>query len=136
MIDWVGAVSSDDVSDLYLRHDLGFVLYDQSVSGNDGLSNKILECVASGRPVLAGDLPENRKFVESHDVGWLSAVEAHSLAGVLASIWEQRGLLVHYAERCRALGERELTWEREMTPVVGLIDEVRASGDGASEGTR
>lgn len=134
MIDWVGAVSSDDVSDLYLRHDVGFVLYDQSVSGNDGLSNKILECVASGRPVLAGDLPENRKFVEAHDVGWLSEVEARSLAGVLASIWERRELLVDYAERCRALGERELTWEKEMTPVLGLIDETGSRSDGALRG--
>ena len=133
MIDWVGSLPSDGVSELYLQHDLGFVLYDQSVSGNDGLSNKILECVASGRPVLAGDLPENRRFVETHDVGWLSQVEARSLAAALAAIWERRDQLGHYAERCRALGERELTWESEMAPVAGIIDEARARADSESE---
>lgn len=133
MIDWIGSIPSDGVSELYLQHDLGFVLYDQSVSGNDGLSNKILECVASGRPVLAGDLPENRRFVETYDVGWLSHVEARPLADALASIWVRRDLLGDYAERCRALGERELTWESEMAPVAAIIDEAGARADPASE---
>lgn len=135
MIEWIGSVPSDQVSDLYLRHDFGFVLYDQSVSGNDGLSNKILECVASGRPVIAGDLPENRKFVEAHAVGWLTRVDADSIAAVIASVERNRQVLPAYADRCRALGDAALTWEHEMEPVLSLIAESRGQSPQSSEGS-
>lgn len=118
MINWVGPIANEDVSALYLAHDFGFVLYDPATPGNDGLSNKILECVASGRPVLAGDLPQNRRFVDAHRVGWLTEVTARSIADSVTSISQTRGLLSEYAIRCRAFGDEKLTWEAEVRPVL------------------
>lgn len=125
LVTWLGPVASHEVSALYLAHDFGFVLYDPSTPGNDGLSNKILECVASGRPVLAGDLPQNRRFVETHRVGWLTSVTAESIADSLTLISQNREKLIEYSRRCRNLGDTELTWEAEIRPVIEAITDPR-----------
>lgn len=132
LITWLGPVASEEVSALYLAHDFGFVLYDPSTPGNDGLSNKILECVASGRPVLAGDLLQNRRFVDSHRVGWLASVSADSIADSLEAIDKDREALADYANRCRALGDSDLTWEAEVRPLLELMSPRAGSmADGA-----
>ena len=77
---WQAALEPSHVSSAYLSAHIGLVLYASVDPGNDGLSNKIVECVSSGRPVLAGDLPENHNFVTSNRVGWLSDMSVEPLA--------------------------------------------------------
>ena len=67
----VGTVESADVSRHYLDGHVGLVLYEPGDPGNDGLSNKILECVASGRPVIAGR-PPREPPIRDGEFRWLA----------------------------------------------------------------
>ena len=116
-VSWVGRIGASEVSAAYLASDIGLVLYEATDPGNDGLSNKILECVATGRPVLAGDLPENRRFVEEHRVGWLTEVSVEGLERALTALPEN-GDLGSIAARCRELGDTWLNWESEFGQVL------------------
>lgn len=121
---WQAALEPSQVSAAYLSAHVGLVLYESIDPGNDGLSNKIIECVSSGRPVLAGDLPENRDFVTSNRVGWLSDMSVEALANNLLIIADE-GDLAPLSEHCRILGDTELTWEQEFAPVLNLIQPTR-----------
>lgn len=116
-IEWSGSISISEVSDAYLDGDIGLVLYEGSDPGNDGLSNKILECVSSGRPVLAGSLPENTAFVEPNELGWVCEMTVDGIAEGLERIWKS-GVSSEMCLRCRNFGERELVWEREYARVL------------------
>jgi len=116
LISWEGAIEPDEVSATYLSAHVGLVLYEAADPGNDGLSNKILECVSTGRPVIAGDLPENRAFVTAHDVGWLTDVTPESLADTFERVAAE-GDIDEFAARCRKLGDESLTWEADFAQV-------------------
>jgi glycosyltransferase involved in cell wall biosynthesis len=116
-----GRLDSVRVSETYLTGHLGVALYEPTDAGNDSLSNKILECVSTGRPVLAGDLPENRRFVVDNKVGWLTSVTAEDIAESLVARAAE-GDFDALAGRCRVLGDRELTWEAEFSAVFRALD--------------
>jgi glycosyltransferase involved in cell wall biosynthesis len=116
-----GPLESSDVSAAYLGGQIGLALYEQEDAGNDSLSNKILECVSSGRPVLAGDLPENRRFMSEHQIGWLTSVTAEDISTAFVEISSQPSLLKPLALACRRLGDQELTWESEFAKVIRAI---------------
>lgn len=117
-----GSVDRARVSETYLHYDLGIVSYDKSSNANDGLSNKLMECVSSGRAVLAADQPENRRFVEHYHVGWLADMQVVSLVEQLKRILElgveERAAM---ARHCREVGDRELIWEKEFLPVKDYL---------------
>jgi glycosyltransferase involved in cell wall biosynthesis len=122
--DWVslkGPITGEQVSAAYLTGDVGLALYEAGDAGNDSLSNKIVEVVASGRPVIAGNLPENTRFVESLSVGWLTAVDTPSLAGTMVRC-AQSGEVCRLAEHCRDLSLTSLTWEAEFAPVLARLE--------------
>jgi glycosyltransferase involved in cell wall biosynthesis len=119
-VEWWGPMDSSDISNAYLDSDVGLVLYETTHKGNDGLSNKILECVSSGRPVIASDLPENRRFVTSNRVGWMSGMAPSALADALEAVAD-RDDLPELSRRCRDLGDRELTWEQEFAPLLSAV---------------
>ena len=108
-------------SEAYLGGQIGLALYEQDDAGNDSLSNKILECVSSGRPVLAGDLPENRRFLTEQEIGWLTAVNAAGISEAFVHIAGRSSLLAPLALTCRRLGDQQLNWEREFTKVVMAV---------------
>ncbi|MCO1653881.1 glycosyltransferase family 4 protein [Pseudonocardia humida] len=116
-----GRLDGSRVSQAYLAGHLGVALYEPTDAGNDSLSNKILECVTTGRPVLAGDLPENRRFVVDNKVGWLTPVTAEGIAESLVARAAEDDL-DDLAGRCRELGDRELTWEAEFGAVFRALD--------------
>ncbi|MFB8189658.1 glycosyltransferase [Microbacterium sp. NPDC055988] len=134
VLTWEGPIEGDEVSKAYLGADLGLVLYEADDPANDGLSNKILECVSSGRPVLAGDLPENRRFVTENRVGWLAEVTPEGIATALESIVAEADLR-EVSRRCRALGDASLSWEAEFQPLLKEITHARsADADFVSRG--
>lgn len=117
-----GPVEGEAVSEAYAQGHLGLALYEASDPGNDSLSNKIIETVASGRPVLAGDLPENREFVTSMGVGWLVHVNEEAITAALQEIAQMddddlRALALH----CSEVGRDSLVWEREFAPVLEAV---------------
>ena len=110
----------DEVPAAYHRVHVGTALYEAVDEANDSLSNKIFESVVSGRPVLAGDLPENRRFVSEHGLGWLTDVTQEGLTNALLDIYARRDEL---PELARAVHEvsRAFSWETESAPVVAWI---------------
>lgn len=124
----LGPTDSAGVSEAYATGHLGLALYEANDPGNDSLSNKILESVASGRPVLAGDLPENRRFVEANRVGWLTEVSVDGIAESLSLVsGMDRDSLLSLCRRCFVLGEVELTWESEFAPVLGIVERLAST---------
>lgn len=121
---WRGRLATDEVSAAYLDADAGLVLYEPSDPGNDGLSNKILECVASGRPVIATDLPENRRFVEANGCGWLTGMAPAQIAATIAAAARSPDL-DEIGDRCRRLAEGGLAWETDFAPVTELVTGAR-----------
>lgn len=119
-VKWMGQIDSSEVSAAYLRAHVGLVLYEPTEPGNDGLSNKILECVSTGRPVIAGDLPENRRFVTDNGVGWLTEVTVDALADTLASAGLGEDLAAIGA-KCRQYGDTWLNWESEFAKVLEMV---------------
>lgn len=119
-----GHLDGARVSAAYLAGHVGVALYEPGDAGNDSLSNKILECVTTGRPVIAGDLPENRRFVVGNDVGWLTPVTAEGIADALV-VCAADDRLDQLARRCRELGDSELTWEVEFGAVLSALDRLR-----------
>lgn len=126
LVEFCGRVPASEVSATYLKGDIGLALYEPGDAGNDSLSNKLLEVVATGRPVLAGDLPENRRFVTHHDVGWLTATDPYSLAVALQECIKP-GELERVTLNCRALAEAALTWEQEFQPVADQLSRLTTS---------
>lgn len=116
-IRWLGSIESEEVSATYLEAHVGLVLYESLDPGNDGLSNKILECVSTGRPVLAGNLPENRSFVTTHGVGFLTGVTPAELASALRGL-PPSAELVDLARHCRRIGDEWLCWEKEFAALM------------------
>jgi glycosyltransferase involved in cell wall biosynthesis len=113
-------VESGSVSEAYLGADVGMVLYESDDPGNDGLSNKLFECVSSGRPVIASDLPENRRFIEATQVGWLAETSVEGIAHALVEAYKE-GRIVERSRHCRATGDLELNWESEFQSVSRLL---------------
>ncbi len=85
------------------------------------LPNKLFEYIAAGVPVLASSLPETRRLVERHGVGWCAAPEdPHAVADALELALGHRGD-VALAERLRNAAA-ELCWSREQRRLLGLYD--------------
>ncbi|MCW4602533.1 glycosyltransferase [Janibacter hoylei] len=119
-------IESHEVSAMYTRGHVGLALYEGADPGNDSLSNKIIETVSSGRPVLAGDLPENRAFVMEYRVGWLTKVTEEGIAESLRGILRlSRDELRAMGQRCFEIGGETLTWEREFRKVIDGVEDLR-----------
>jgi glycosyltransferase involved in cell wall biosynthesis len=93
------------------------------------LPNKLFEYIAAGVPVVASDLPEIRRLVEAHGVGWcVPPGDPTILADALRRALEERadpGL----GERL-ALAAAELNWPREQRRLVGLYARLAAASAG------
>lgn len=124
-----GHIDPSDVSRAYTQGHIGLALYEAADPGNDSLSNKIIETAASGRPVLAGDLPENRAFVTEFRVGWLTEVSVQGIAVALTEIGTlSRDDMQALGGRCHAVAGESLTWEAEFRKVLDAVDDFPTSG--------
>ncbi len=113
-------IPTSAVADAYRSGHVGLALYEAYSEGNDSLSNKILECVASQRPVLAGNLSENHRFIKSNGAGWLTNVSAEAIAQAMREIVVDEQGYRTALERARITGPG-LTWENEFTKVEQLL---------------
>lgn len=118
-----GRVDAANASLTYSMGHVGLALYEAMDPGNDSLSNKIIETVASGRPVIAGDLPENRAFVTELGVGWLAEVTEKGIEEALVGLCQMdRGALEALAEHCYRVADERLTWDREFDEVLDRVE--------------
>lgn len=94
--------------------DLGLTLdKDSNINYRYSLPNKLFDYLRAGIPVLASDLPEVRKIVESYQTGWIvEKVEPKCMADVVAKIMQSPEL---YQSIKLGLSEAssKLNWEHE-----------------------
>lgn len=122
-IEWREPIERAEVSAEYLRGHVGLVVYEATDPGNDGLPNKLMECVASGRPVLATDLPQSRRFVVENDVGWVAHGDVESFSNAMLALREVDFRAMSL--RCREIGDAWLNWESEFVRVERSLDLLR-----------
>ncbi|GAA1916033.1 hypothetical protein GCM10009737_16850 [Nocardioides lentus] len=115
-----GPLDNSRVAETYRRGHIGLALYEPSQDNNDSLSNKLLEVVSSGRPVLAGNLTENRRFIEKYDVGILVDVNVESLCAELIKLAQEKPS-TEWAAHCFEVGQAELVWEQNFEAVLTRV---------------
>lgn len=113
-VEVLGPCDPDEVADHYKMGHVGLALYEATDSANDSLSNKIFEIAAAGRPVLAGDLPENRALVSSARIGWVFPVTTEGLYMGIRTIWDERTSLVLKARHVVGVANERFVWEKEL----------------------
>ncbi|SCL32726.1 Glycosyltransferase involved in cell wall bisynthesis [Micromonospora nigra] len=95
------------------RAHVATALYEAVDPANDSLSNKLFEGVVAGRPVIAGDLAENRALIERFAVGWSIPVEPAALGALLCELAADLPGVRAMAEHCYVTGRSEFVWEAE-----------------------
>jgi glycosyltransferase involved in cell wall biosynthesis len=90
------------------------------------LPNKVFEYIAAGVPVVVSDLPELRRLVEEHGIGWIAdphdpAALARALGGAVAGKTEMRAALSRAA--------RELRWSAELPRLLAVYDGLAGDED-------
>jgi glycosyltransferase involved in cell wall biosynthesis len=121
-------VSYDEVAQFTSGANIGHALYDPIHVNNRYIttaSNKIMEYMAAGLPLLVSDRPGLRALVERHDCG-LTADE-----GDPASIAAAVNALLGDPARARQMGanaarafEEEYRYDRQFAPVLAALEEL------------
>lgn len=71
-------------------------------SRREGLSNALLEAMASGLPCIANDIPPNREVLDGGNAGILVPVEdCNALEAAMRNMVEGEGVAEHYARKAR-----------------------------------
>lgn len=98
-------------------------------SFSEGMSNALLEAMASGLACVAYDIPPNREALSGGEAGLLVPVRDHSaLAGALHRMASVRGLARDFGRRARERAERVYDIEkiaRRAIEIYGSIAETR-----------
>ena len=94
--------------------DLGLSLdKDTNINYRFSLPNKLFDYIHAGIPVLASDLPEVKKIVESYSVGKIApSHDPKELARLVDAIRIDKTALADYKVNCK-LASADLTWEKE-----------------------
>ncbi len=111
----------DDVPALMRAMDV-FVL----PSLNEGISNTILEAMASGRPVVAARVGGNPELLEGSGCGDLYEGGAEALAAALAPYIESGALRTETGERARRRVERDFSLPAMVRGYLNLYDDLMA----------
>lgn len=114
----------EHIPELLEHYQFGLVPYvPNCLNHKHALPQKLFDFLASGLPVIAADLPEVRRFVQSNKVGWIyNPSDERSLERCLSEITfeDYRDTL----ERLVKLAD-EISWERRGSAILGrLIEDV------------
>jgi sugar transferase (PEP-CTERM/EpsH1 system associated) len=94
---------------------------------NEGISNTILEAMASGLPVIATNVGGNPELVSDQQTGALvPSGQADLLARAMTRYVEDTGLRRAHAQAARTLVLKEFTLERMVERYLALYDELLA----------
>lgn len=130
-VEFLGEVDPPAVRGRYESGHIGAVLYEPTDSANDSLSNKMFESISSGRPVLAGNLSENVRFLRENPLGWTCEPTPSGIARGMETVWQERASIARLARLAHSAALDELNWESEVLTAfsgLGLGDEHDASG--------
>jgi sugar transferase (PEP-CTERM/EpsH1 system associated) len=113
----------DDVADVMRGLDV-FVL----PSLKEGISNTILEAMATGRPVVATDVGGNRELVAEGETGYLvPAGDDEAMAAALRRYVDAPCSIAAHGQAGRRRAEREFSLERMVEAYASVYDAVMAS---------
>jgi glycosyltransferase involved in cell wall biosynthesis len=104
------------------------LLEDTCLNHRLALPNKVFEYIAAGIPVVASDLPELRRMIDSYGVGFtVDAADPKSIASGLRSAFAARAEAA-LRDRLTRAGQ-QLTWSRERERLLALYERLgMASG--------
>lgn len=107
--------------------DVGVTLLEDTCENHRlALPNKAFEYIAAGIPVVASDLPELRRLIDSHGVGWtVDPADPGSVADGLRTAIAAAGDPA-LRDRLAAAGE-ELSWSRERERLLALYERLERS---------
>jgi len=117
-VHFLGPCDPDEVPARYTAAHVGTALYEGVDSANDSLSNKIFECVASGRAVLAGNLSENEVLVSRLRLGWTTEVSGKGLSHTLRLLIEENPDFDALGQHCLETAREILNWETEVGQLI------------------
>ncbi|EZP61972.1 glycosyltransferase [Exiguobacterium sp. RIT341] len=87
-------------------------------------SNKLFEYMAALIPVIAADLPEIRRVVETEGIGLIVDVESpHSIAEAVNRLVKDKSLLGVMQERA-SVARRQYNWEQEKGRLLAVYDSI------------
>lgn len=114
------AVRPDEVETYTRCADVGLCLIeDCCLSYRYSLPNKMFEYVAAGLPVIVSDFPDMGRFIDEHQCGWKSEVDARTLSGLIAGMSREE---VDEKGSAALNVARKLAWHSE---VVKLLEVYR-----------
>jgi len=100
--------------------DVGLSLIEDScLSYRYCLPNKLFECVVSGLPVLASNLPDQAKIVHDHQAGWVIPPNATALREFLCQLdaSSARQMRLGLTDRVK-----DLRWDNEAKILLGVYE--------------
>lgn len=98
-------------------------------SYREGLPKSLLEALATGKPVVATDVPGCREIVRDGDNGLLVPVrDKAALAAALGCLLEDPALRRRFGERGRVLAESEFCSQRVIEPTLSLYRSLLQGG--------
>ncbi|MBN1760254.1 MAG: glycosyltransferase family 4 protein [Chitinispirillaceae bacterium] len=120
---WEGWCSKETLRDYY-RSSACFV----SPSTNEGMSNTLLEAMACGLPILAGDCPANREIVLDGRCGYLVASgDVERLAERMCGYGIERNLASFHGSFARSWAQNNYSWENSTIKLYSMISHPVAS---------
>jgi glycosyltransferase involved in cell wall biosynthesis len=98
-------------------------------SFSEGMSNAVLEAMASGRAVVATDLPSNRELIRPDESGYLvPAGGARELATALSTALESTEKTDRMGQKARETIERSYSFDRVVERYRVLYEDLTARG--------
>lgn len=123
-VEFLGAVDNERVRELLKSADLFVLACRTDAAGDrDGIPVVLTEAMASGVPVISGDLPAIRELVEPGIAGLLvNGDDVSALAGAITKLANNRPLRESLAAGGRAAVEREFAMDLNITRLEHLLE--------------
>lgn len=122
---WVGQILHEEMPLYYACADVVV-----SISSNDSLPNVMLEAMACGRPVIMGDIPQIREWVQNNENGYLVPCrDPDELSAKIIKVFENPDKIIDtFIAANLALVRSEVDSVKNIEKVKSLVLEIAGNG--------